>query len=103
MLDTGAYKDFISGPLRDRLKGEGFEITNTISETICNAFSNYNNFHESINININDDHELTLPLNTRVIDDLPYDIVIGRHTIRKYNLFKYFPNDITLGRTTSNY
>lgn len=99
LLDSGAlHGDYINTALAEKLRSKGVNVVNT-QKTICNAFGDCRPVVGVVELTVTlnkpeayhtcrckDKHEQKVQLNCTIIDS-PYELIIGRPSMQKYNLF----------------
>ena len=109
LLDTGALgSDYCSERVATWFKSQGALLATNKLTRVCAAFNNCQISSEIIttniafkpvnnNDNINDDVFDTLDLSFKVVNKLPCDIILGKKTIAKFNLWHLFGENDVLG------
>jgi hypothetical protein len=102
LLDTGSIAgDFIAARVISIYNLES-HITSTSSRTVCSGLdSKCYDISKSIALNVSFYSELlnkteTFEINATILSSTPIDLVIGRPSIKKYNLFSFLPSQISL-------
>ena len=112
LLDSGAlHGDYINTALADKLQEAGIEINKNKSTTICNAFGDCRLVVGMINITVTlskmnthlkcscsnrtekENENEKIQLNCTVIES-PYELIIGRPSMQKYDLFVKLHNHL---------
>ena len=97
LLDTGSLAgDFISSRAFQTLN---LSSSNTQVLRVCSGLDNRCiSLHQSVDLlfslSVNSNKETSFPISPFVLKDSPIDLIIGRKTIQKFNLFSYVPSQI---------
>ena len=94
LVDTGALQgNYMNQPTFEKLSSMGV-VSEDISIKVCAAFNECQTSNFSVTIllhfNVNNEHKLksfSVPLSFSVLHTLPYDLIIGRQSINKYDLW----------------
>lgn len=107
LLDTGSIAgDFIADRIISLYHLEPY-VTSTTTRTVCSGLDNKcYDISRSISLNISLYSEVlnkteTFQITAIVLSSTPLDLVIGRPSIKKYNLFSMVPSQISLTSTIS--
>jgi len=94
LLDTGAlHSNYISDSIATRLKYLGAVVVSELSR-VCSLGDNCHMSHGFINaIIMFNNYKTQYDLIFKILLDLPYDIIIGRTDINKYDLYDLMRSD----------